>query len=178
MVSGSTLEYNITADNSEFKKALDEARQKSEKTFKASEKSAKQFSRAVKNEMLGMAGYIGTALSAVEIAKYADSWISVENRIKSTGIALGKVKSTQMDLLNVANRSRSELSSTAELYQKIGMNAEKLNLSEEKRLRLTETINKGFAVSGATGASKTGAITQIGQGLGDSFSSEELNSVY
>ena len=178
MVSGSTLEYNITADNSEFKKALDEARQKSEKTFKASEKSAKQFAKTVKGEMLGVAGVIGTALSLNELKKYSDSWISVENRIKSTGIALEKVKSTQIDLLNLANRSRAGLSETAELYQKIGMNAEKLNISEEKRLRLTETINKGFAVSGATGASKAGAIMQIGQGLGDSFSSEELNSVF
>jgi tape measure domain-containing protein len=178
MVSGSTLEYNITADNSEFKKALDEARQKSEKTFKESEKSAKSYAKTVRNEMLSVAGSIATVMSIQKVKEYADSWISVENRIKSTGMAFEKVKSTQIDLLNLANRTRSGLSDTAELYQKIGMNAEKLKLSEEKRLRLTETINKGFAISGATGASKAGAITQIGQGLGDTFASEELNSVF
>ena len=49
---------------------------------------------------------------------------------------------------------------------KLAMNAKDVGLAQEDIGRLTETISKGIALSGATAAQADAAIMQLGQALG------------
>lgn len=121
---------------------------------------------------------IGSSLAVTQITKYADAFTSLQNNLRqtvNTTVALEKVTN---DLLDVANRSRTEFQATAELYTQLNLSTENLNLSTADLLRLTETIGKSFSVSGKSAAESAGAIRQLGQAFSaGALRGDEFNSI-
>ena len=140
---------------------------------KDTDKTTKSFGALSK-----VAAAVTAALSAQNIIKYADAFSSVQNQIRQTTKTTEDLTTRTAQLLDVANRSRTEFGATAELYTQLNLSTENLGLSTEKLLRLTETIGKSFAVSGKTAAESSGAIRQLGQAFGSgALRGDEFNSI-
>lgn len=130
-------------------------------------------------------GVVGTALAAIgsaqlasQLTKFADTATSIENRLRTVTNSTEQLSAAQQKLLSIANSTRSEYQATAELFTKLSQSTTELGLSQERLYRITETINKSFAASGASAAEAGNAIRQLAQGLSaGALRGDEFNSV-
>ena len=113
-----------------------------------------------------------------QLKRLSDEAISVENRLRQVTSSTAELNKVFNDLLTISNRTRSELGATSTLYQRLSIASDQLGLSSKDLLRLTETINKSFAISGATASETAGAVRQLSQGLAaGALRGDEFNSV-
>lgn len=80
-------------------------------------------------------------------------------------------------LAQSARKTRTELGSTIELFQKLTIATEEMRVSEEDVLTVTEQLSKALAVAGADAATTSSVVRQFGQAMasgtvrGDEFNS-------
>lgn len=139
--------------------------------------STKLMTNAVNSLKTAFTAFIG--IQGVRALKnITDEATAVENRLKQVTKSTEELNTVFNQLVTISNRTRSELSSTATLYQRLSIASDDLGLSTGELLRLTETINKSFAISGATATESAGAIRQLSQGLAaGALRGDEFNSV-
>lgn len=139
--------------------------------------SADRSSKAMTGMRNILAGLI-TAATIKKLIDYADAWTTITNRIRLVTTSANELKAVQKELLDVSNRTRTDLKSTAELYQRIAMNSKELGLSHRELIDVTETIGQTLAISGASAESANAALVQLSQGLAaNALRGQELNSV-
>lgn len=125
-----------------------------------------------------MAIAVAGALSIREVLAYADAWTTVNNKLSNSVLAHETQSDVMGRVFEISQRTATSLDATATLYQRLAASAQQLNMTGTQLGAVTETINKAFAVSGATGAEASGAIVQLGQALGaGALRGEEFNSV-
>ncbi|MHB2165723.1 tape measure protein [Alsobacter sp. R-9] len=124
------------------------------------------------------AAALGAALSVSQIAKMADVYTNLSNKLAAAGETMGSVSARQEELVQIALRSRSSLESVGDLYTSLRRSTADLGANQAQVSRVTETISKAFALSGASAATASGAITQLGQAFASGvLRGDELNSV-
>ena len=129
---------------------------------------------AASGALVGLAGAAG----AGEVIRYADAWSNTTNQIRQVTNSSDELAKTQRELLQIANDSRSTYESTVDLYTRLEKSTQELGISSERLLGITDSINKSFALSGATADESAGAITQLAQGLAaGALRGDEFNSV-
>ena len=112
------------------------------------------------------------------LAQVADEATNVRNRLRVVTDSTKELNSTFDDLARVSTESRVSLQTTANLYQRMKMGTEDLGISQDRLVRLTETINKSFKISGATADEASGSIRQLTQAFNaNMLRGEELNSI-
>lgn len=122
------------------------------------------------------AGGAGFALSG--FLRVADRMRLMENSLKTVTTGTSNLRDIQGELLDVSQRSRASMSASATIYARTARATEHLGLSQQKLLRITETVQKAFSVGGASTAEAQGAAIQLSQGIAsDRFSGEEFRSV-
>ncbi|EPG9382339.1 tape measure protein, partial [Acinetobacter baumannii] len=78
----------------------------------------------------------------------------------------------------IAQKTYSAWDSVLQVYQRFSDNAKTLNLTMDDTARLTETVSKAVAISGASAEAADAALVQFGQALASgTLRGEELNSV-
>lgn len=133
---------------------------------------------AVTNQLRTAFAALGGALAVRELARLSDTYTGIQNRLRIVTDSTAQLAEVQGKLLQVANDSRAEFETTVELYSTLARSTEELGLSQDRLLRVTETINKAFAASGADAQTAAGAIRQLGQGLASgALRGDEFNSV-
>ncbi|MGL6010325.1 MAG: tape measure protein, partial [Shewanella oncorhynchi] len=121
---------------------------------------------------------ITAALSTSKVIAYADAWAVVNNKLANSVKQNEKLADVTERVFNIAQNTRSSVDATANLYQKLERSTRNYNVSASELVTLTETINKGFIVSGATVQEAETAITQLGQGLAaGALRGDEFNTV-
>ena len=141
------------------------------------EKKATKTEKATSNLKRAFAG-LGAAATVRQLVNMTDSFTGMTNKLKVVTTSTEQLVRVQGKLLQVANSTRSSLDSTVGLYTVLARNTEALNLSQSRLLRITETINKSFATSGASAQEASGAIRQLSQGLAaGALRGDEFNSV-
>lgn len=132
----------------------------------------------VTNQLRNAFVALGGALAVRELARLSDTYTGIQNRLRIVTDSTAQLTEVQGKLLQVANDSRAEFETTVGLYSTLARSTEELGLSQERLLRVTETINKAFAASGADAATAASAIRQLGQGLASgALRGDEFNSV-
>lgn len=122
-------------------------------------------------------GLVPAALGA-SLVRVADRAHLLSNNLKTVTKDADDLKATQEALFAVSQRTRSGFESTATIYARTARATEGLNVSQSKLLRLTETIQKSFAIGGATTQEAQGAAIQLSQGIASNrFSGDEFKSV-
>lgn len=134
------------------------------------------------NGLSNVAGKVGAsivaALSVREVYQATEAYTSISNRLKLVTNSAAEFAAAQAAVFRVAQEGRQPLTETAELYQRIATNQQQLGLTGAGVARVTETISKSLAVSGASAATAAGALTQLGQAFASgTLRGEELNSV-
>ena len=125
-----------------------------------------------------LAGALGVAFGVREIIEASEAYTTINNRLSLVTDSSEELAAAQQDVFDIAQRTRSPLKETAEVYQRLATNADALGMSLSEVGDTTETINKLMVISGTSGASAAAALTQLGQAFASgTLRGEELNSV-
>ena len=151
--------------------------QKMERSFNRVDTSV-QKTTASMGELKSIVTAVGGALAVQQVVRYADAWTNLQNQLRQVTETENERARVTQQLMGIANETRSSVESTANLYARLTRASSELGLSEQRRLRITKTINQAFAISGATAMEASAAITQLSQGLAaGALRGDEFNSV-
>lgn len=122
------------------------------------------------------------ALAAVSAAKglvdFVDTLTRADNQLKLLAGSQARVDAAFNALLDTANRTRTDLESTIELYARLQRSTEQLGLSQKEVLDLTAGVSQSFQIFGATSQEASSAVIQFGQALASgALRDDELRSV-
>lgn len=120
-----------------------------------------------------------TALVSVgALISKMDAYTNLQNRLKLVTNSQTELNKAMSDTFDIAQRTRQSWDAAAQVYQGFANNAKTLGLSMDQTAKLTETVSKAVAISGASAASAEAALVQFNQALGaGALRGEELNSV-
>ncbi len=132
----------------------------------------------VRNEVIAL----GAAWVSIEgvraLAEAADAYSDMLARIRLVADTQAEYSRGQSEAFRIAQDTSSQLEATVGLYTRLDQALEEVGSSQSEVLRITETVNKSFAVSGASGGAAAGAITQLGQAFAaGALRGDEFNSV-
>lgn len=125
---------------------------------------------------------IGGAKALLAIAAatggMSDAYANLSSKIRNVVSSEAELASVRSRTFEIAQRTRSDYESTVELYTRLTRATASLGTSQADNLRITETINKAFIVSGASAQEASNAIIQLAQGLSaGALRGDEFNSV-
>lgn len=130
------------------------------------------------NRVSSLVTGISAALATDRIISYADAWTTVGNKITNYMKTGQNLIDVQESLYKVAQDTRTPLQAVATLYGRLEPATRNIISSGSELLKITDTINKAFVVSGATGEESAASIIQLAQALGaGALRGEEFNSV-
>lgn len=125
--------------------------------------------------MAGMSLYKMTK----EFLKVADAVSNMDTKLKLSVKTIQEYKTAQEELYKIAQDTRTDLSSTVDLYSRIARSTRDLAIEQKKHLELTNTINQAMILSGGTAESLNSAVIQLGQAFSSDFKAvgQELGSI-
>ncbi|MDN8303623.1 tape measure protein [Acinetobacter baumannii] len=127
--------------------------------------------RALAGHMAGLVT-VGAAISKM------DTYTGLQNRLKLVTNNQFELNNATEDTFRIAQKTYSAWDSVLQVYQRFSDNAKTLNLTMDDTARLTETVSKAVAISGASAEAADAALVQFGQALASgTLRGEELNSV-
>lgn len=144
-------------------------------------KEAAQAQLSIKSVVQNAAQLAGIAIGANLVRgaiQLADGYTNLSSRLRNVAEDESALARVREAAFRVAQDTRQELIATGDLYTSLTRSTEALGLAESQRLRITETINKSFVISGASAEAASNAITQLSQGLASgALRGDEFNSV-
>lgn len=144
-------------------------------------RNAANATQSLHSAMSGLQGIVGGIVSAFSLFKMRemiDDWAKLEGRIKLVSHTMQEVRDVQAGISDIAQRTRSDLQSTTELYARLAQAMEGTGKASKELLQLTETTNKAMIISGATAVEAKNALIQFGQALGSNrLGGDELRSM-
>jgi tape measure domain-containing protein len=133
----------------------------------------------MRSTMLGFVavlGSVGSALAVNAVLRYADSYTSIINQMRTVSKRAGDLESSLAGAFDVASISRSGVRETTTLFTRLSLAAPDLN--PQKILRYVETIQKGLQLGGATAQEAASAAIQFSQAIGaNRLQGEELRAL-
>lgn len=150
---------------------------KAARSFNNANKAAKNLSGGL-SSLKAAAGGLAAAFGLNELAKAADTYTNINNKLRLVTTSTENLSAVNEALFASANRTRSSYESTASLYATMARATRGLGLSQQDMIGVTETLNQGFQVSGATSEDAASGIRQLGQALtGGLLRGEEFNTL-
>lgn len=141
------------------------------------ERSVASMERSM-SSLTGIAKALMAALSIQQVAQYADAWVVVNNKLSNAIRPSEELADVTRRVFDISQQTRSSLEATATLYARLERATRSAGTSTEDLTRLTETINKGLAVSGATAEEASSTMIQLSQALASGvLRGEEFNSI-
>lgn len=124
---------------------------------------------------------VAITLASLSILKTADEFTTLQNKLQNVTTSMSQVNTLTERLFEISNRARADVISTATSFARFDRSLKYLGKSQEDTLRMTETINKAFIISGTTAQEAASAMLQLSQGFnagklqGDEFRSISEN---
>lgn len=133
---------------------------------------------ALGTSMQALAGYMAGVVTVGAAINKIDAYTNLQNRLKLVTNSQQELNKAMSDTFGIAQTTRQEWETVTQVYQRFSDNAKTLGITMEQTAKLTETVSKAVAVSGATAESANAALVQFGQALASgTLRGEELNSV-
>lgn len=152
--------------------------------FDASTRSINNTERSVNSaersfsSLTKVAAALTAALSVQQVAQYADAWVTVNNKLANAIRPNEQLADVTQRVFDISQKTMSSLDATAALYGRLERATRSTGTSTADLVKLTETINKGLAVSGATTAEASSTMIQLSQALASGvLRGEEFNSI-
>lgn len=125
-----------------------------------------------------LGGLLAGAFSIREVIQAAEQYTQIANRLKLVTEGIDQLAYAQAEVARIAISTNASLEATATVYQRLAQGAKAAGLNFEEVGRITATVNRAVAMSGASAQGAEAALFQLGQGLGSgALRGEELNSV-
>jgi len=135
----------IILDANDLKKGLTDVKGRLDGVQKST-KATGESMRALRSFAGGLIGALGIR----QLTQYADQFTLIGNRIRLVTNSAEEYNTVQDRLIGLAQRTRSPLSATAELYGRVARSTKTLGASQEDVLKFTEAVNQSLQISGAT----------------------------
>jgi tape measure domain-containing protein len=120
----------------------------------------------------------GAFMAVREISQASQAFANMSNNMRVLGFEAEEVAAQINAIGDIANRTRSPLAATAQLYQRISIAANDLGASQQQVLRFTENVGLALAQQGGSAAEASGALLQLSQAMsGGTVRAEEFNSI-
>lgn len=121
---------------------------------------------------------IGAALSVDSVMHYADAWTAAKNSLAVAGV-VGENQVAVLDkLYQSAQANAAPLGSMADLFGKAAQASDNLGASQADLLKFSDGVGVALRVAGSSASQASGALTQLGQLLGQArVQAEEFNSI-
>lgn len=167
-------------------KSLYASQAENRKTLNAIQKDTEAASRrmftpigdGLRREVASLAGVFAGLFTTQQVARYADQYTSLQNRLKAAGLEGENLKRVEDALYETANRNGLQVQATAELYQRASLSRQRLGASEEQLLALVSGTAAALKVQGTSAEAASGPLLQLGQVLGGAkVQAEEYNSL-
>lgn len=137
-------------------------------------RSANTFGASIK----ALAGYMAGLVTINAAITKIDAYTGLQNRLKLVTNNQAELNKATEDTFQIAQKTYSAWDSVLQVYQRFSDNSKTLNLTMDDTARLTETVSKAVAISGATAEAADASLMQFGQALASgTLRGEELNSV-
>ncbi|WP_198670069.1 tape measure protein [Rahnella sp. NRRL B-41462] len=121
---------------------------------------------------------VAAAISIQQITAYGNAWVTVSNKLVNSVKANEDLFTITQRVFDISQDTRSSLEATATLYGRLERATRSAGTSTADLVKLTETINKGLTVSGATTEEASSTMTQLSQALASGvLRGEEFNSI-
>lgn len=125
-----------------------------------------------------LAGYMAGIVTVSTAINKIDAYSNLQNRLRLVTNSQQELNKATSDTFAIAQKTYQAWDSVVQVYQRFSDNAKTLGINMDQTAKLTETVSKAVAISGASAASAEAALTQFGQALGTGvLRGEELNSV-
>lgn len=136
----------------------------------------------VKSSLIGIFSVTAGVQFARQLAQVADGYSNIQAKLRLVTSDAGQLARVNEQVFAISQRTFSSLDSTATLVgrttQALISNGAAADDALQRSLGLVETIQKAFAVSGATATESQNAIIQLSQGLAaGALRGEEFNSI-
>lgn len=179
------VDIHVNDDGSLAIRKVSEEAKKAESSTKDLKKSTDNLGSSFTSlsNTMKTAGFAFLAYEAINLGKasiaIADNMTIVDSRLKLVTKSIEEQTKTHKELFSIAQQTRLGFKETADLYSRIAISTKDYNISQEKLLSITGTINKAMIVSGGTAESMNYAIMQLGQAFSSNFKSvgQELGSI-
>lgn len=135
---------------------------------------------AEKTKRLLAAAFAFTAIVAGvrQLVLLSDEFTNIQNRLRVVTGSTEELTTATDALFAIAQRTRSEFRSTAELYSRVSLAARDLGISQQETLQFTESLNQAIILSGASSQEASAGLIQLSQGLASgALRGDELRSV-
>ncbi|MCC8686241.1 tape measure protein [Xanthomonas campestris] len=200
-MSNPTVTLRLTADNSKLVPAVRASKTEVEGLGKAALTTGQQAERgsqgvagigtaadqasrkvgtmtsAVNASKAAIAGYVGLQ-GARALVSMSDQYTNISGRLKLATSGQQAFVTGQAEVFAISQRTSTLLESTATLYGRLAQATAEYGLTQQRQLALTQTINRTFAISGASADAASNTIIQFTQALaGGVLRAEEFNSV-
>lgn len=134
------------------------------------------------NNLNGSLGILTKSLLSYELAARAisasDAYIGMQNRLKLVTDSERELQIGMQDTFDISQKTGAVWASTVQIYQRFLDVSDKVGKSQAEIGRITETVSKSVAMSGATAESANAAMVQFSQGIASGvLRGEEFNSV-
>lgn len=180
-----TLVVQLSADFKSFERSMARANGITNRQFNAIEKRARQMNKNLDNifarsfsGLVAPLGGIGAALGTREILRYADAWTSAKNSLAVAGVVGDEQKQVLDQLYQSAQANAAPITALTDLYGKAAQASDNLGASQADMLKFSDGVAVALRVAGTSASQASGALTQLGQLLGQArVQAEEFNSV-
>ena len=125
----------------------------------------------------GIAGLIA-AMGIGDVIRFSDEMKRLDNQVRLITKSEKERVAVQKELLQLSNRTFSDIAATTELFAKMTRATQDLNVSQNQLLAVTRAVNQSFVISGASTQEAEGSTRQLAQALASgAFRGDEFNSV-
>ena len=152
-------------------RALDSYARKGESTERRTDRSVKAmgktYSKLAKTIGLASAALatLGLASLTGDVKSYADTWTLLNSQLRQVTDTESELLGIRKQLLDVTKDTRSDLANTVNLYAEMNRSTSSLNISSDRLVGITKTINNLFLAGGKAASETAGAIRQLQQGF-------------
>lgn len=156
-------------------------------TAKGAERTARQINRIGKEAsssrkslaLMRNALVVFSAARALGgLVEVADTLVNLRNRLQAVLGSMQAARSAQVRLIEISRITRSSIDGTADVFARLALGAGDVGVSIEKLFEITETLNKGIILSGATAQESKNAMIQLAQGFASgALRGDELRSI-
>jgi len=180
-----SLVVQLSADFKSFEKSLARANDVSNRQFNAIERRARQmnknldsiFTRSFSGLTAPLAG-IGAALGVDQLRKMTDTWTDMTSRVNLAAGSIDKGTEVMGRLGEMARRTYSDLSQTAESYLSNATALRELGYNTDESLNYTDALNNALVVSGAKGDRAARVIDALAKAMATGkLQGDNLNTV-
>lgn len=170
------IEMNV-AKLIEGQRQVNDRLNKLDQGFNSTAKSAGNAEKSF-SSLTGVATALSAAISVQQVAEYGNAWVTVSNKLANSVRANEQLADVTQRVFDISQNTRSSIEATATLYGRLERSTRSAGTSTADLIKLTTTINKGLAVSGATTEEASSTMTQLSQALASGvLRGEEFNSI-